>query len=130
MLGKAPADFNPIRDYYAFKAGYPVFRPKIVEPIYTPVKITQNETFPPASDDYLISLLQPRFQADDVPGFGGRAQELEKVFATLPRDNAAKLLTRLAARSPGDRVAGYFHGHLATATRNKLIKILAGSAAR
>ena len=89
-----------------------------------PIRITQNEPRVPVTDYYLMTLLEPRYRSDDVAGYGGRAREVEKVFRSLPLQEASPLLVRLLKRSEGDRVAAYFHGHLATATRKKLISIL------
>ena len=89
-----------------------------------PIRITQNEPYVPITDGYLISLLEPRFRADDVVGYGRRARELERVFGNLTLIEAVPLLVRLLSRKVGDRVAMLFHGHLATATRAKLISVL------
>jgi hypothetical protein len=125
MIAKAPAKFNPIRDYYQFKENLNDFDFKSDEPPGPlPIRITQNEAYVSISDDYLIGLLEPRFRADDVAGYGQRAQKLDQVFASLKLFEATPLIARLVSRRTGDRVAMLFHGHLATATRARLINIL------
>ncbi|HEX2758365.1 MAG TPA: hypothetical protein VHP60_07685, partial [Thermoanaerobaculia bacterium] len=42
------------------------------QPVSLPDRATAHEQRAPLSDSYLISLLQPRYAADDVPGFGAR----------------------------------------------------------
>jgi hypothetical protein len=92
--------------------------------VRVPIRITQHEPRVPVTDYYLITLLEPRYRSDDVVGYGGRARELEQVFGHMPAQEAILLLVRLLGRSHGDRVATYFHDHLATATRKKLINVL------
>jgi hypothetical protein len=125
LIAKAPAKFNPIRDYYKFKENLNDFDFRSDEPPGPlPIRITQNEAYVSISDDYLIGLLEPRFRADDVAGYGQRAQKLDQVFASLKLFEATPLIARLVSRRTGDRVAMLFHGHLATATRARLINIL------
>jgi hypothetical protein len=76
------------------------------------------------TDSYLVSLLQPRYAADDVAGFGARARKLEEVFRSARTAEALPLYPRLVARKPGDKVSMYFHDHLSTPTRTKLLQIL------
>jgi hypothetical protein len=126
MIGKAPAKFNPIRDYYAAQntlRDIPIDIP-IHEPVPVPIRIMQNEPYVLITDDYLISLLEPRYRADDIAGYGQRARKLEQVFGSLTLIEAAPLLVRLIMRKSSDRVPMLFHGHLHTATRAKLINIL------
>ena len=123
MIAEAPAQFNPIRDYYQFKNNLTDFGQERDE-TPGPVRVTQNESYVPINDGYLIRLLEPRFRADDVAGYGNRARELERVFGSLTLIEAAPLIARLVGRKVGDRVATLFHDHLATATRTKLINIL------
>lgn len=78
----------------------------------------------PLTDSYLISLLQPRYAADDVAGFGARAKKVEQVFQSTNMVEALPLFTRLVLRRPGDTVSTYFHDHLSTPTRTKLLQIL------
>jgi hypothetical protein len=80
----------------------------------------------PASDAYLLSLLQQRFRADDVAGYGGRVKKLQEYFVQLPRNDARTLLARLEARRSGDKVAQSFHDNLSTPTRTTLMGILRG----
>lgn len=125
MIAKAPAKFNPIRDYYSLKESLNDIPLHIDEPPGPPpIRITQNEPYVPITDWYLISLLEPRFRADDVGGYGQRARKLEQVFGRLTVIEATPLLVRLVSKMPGDRVAMLFHGHLATTTRAKLINVL------
>jgi hypothetical protein len=130
IIAHAPADFNPIRDYYDLKRGALPLNLKVVEEVRVPIRITQNEPRVPVTDYYLMTLLEPRYKSDDVAGYGGRAREVEKVFRGMPLQEASPLLVRLLKRSEGDRVAAYFHGHLSTATRKKLLGILITTAGR
>jgi hypothetical protein len=77
-------------------------------------------------DPYLLPILKQRFGADDVSGLGGRVKNLEEFFRHLRAVDARELLRRLEARRQGDQVAHYFHDHLSTATRNRLMGILRG----
>jgi hypothetical protein len=126
MIAKAPAAFNPIRDYFTLKENLNDIKLNDDVPGPVPVRITQNEPYVPITDYYLISLLEPRFRADDVAGYGERARKLEQVFGRLTVLEAAPLLARLVYKAHADKVAMYFHGHLSTATRKKLINILRG----
>lgn len=83
----------------------------------------------PLSDSYLISLLQPRYSPNDVAGFGARARKVERVFQSANVAEALPLFTRLVLRRPGDTVSTYFHDHLSTPTRTKLLQILQDRAA-
>jgi len=89
-----------------------------------PDRATVHEPGAPLSDSYLISLLQPRYAADDVVGFGGRARKLEEVFRSASMGQALALFPRLVGRLPQDKVSIYFHDHLSTPTRTKLRQIL------
>ena len=126
MLRDVPGRFNPIRAYYESR------EIKFIDPeiISVPYRITQKEVLPALTDDYLISILKPRFHASDVAGYGARARKLEQVFGSLKSFEAFPLFTRLTLRPNGDVVAGYFHHHLATQTRNKLLEILRGRLAQ
>ena len=90
---------------------------------------TALEERPPLTDTYLIELLQRRYARNDVPGFGGRARTVEQLFQSTSKTEAVPLLTRLTVRNSGEKVAMYFHDHLATATRTKLLQILQNRAA-
>lgn len=83
----------------------------------------------PLSDSYLISLLQPRYAPDDVAGFGARAKKVEQVFQSTNMVDALPLFARLVLRRSGDTVSTYFHDHLSTPTRTKLLQILQNRAA-
>ena len=76
------------------------------------------------TDSYLVSLLQPRYAANDVAGYGARARKLEEVFRSATKAEAIPLYPRLVMRKPGDKVATYFNDHLSTPTRTKLLQIL------
>ena len=89
-----------------------------------PYKISQSEARPPLTDALLIGILEQRFAATDVAGFGGRVKRLEQIFGTLSRVEAVPLLTRLELRPAGDKVATYFHSHLSTPTKTNLLQIL------
>jgi hypothetical protein len=89
-----------------------------------PDRVVAFEERVPLSDSYLISLLQPRYAANDVAGFGARVRRLEAAFQAVTTAEAIPLHLRLVMRAPGDKVAMYFHDHLSTATRTKLLQIL------
>ena len=89
-----------------------------------PDRATAHEPSAPLPDSYLISLLQPRYAADDVVGFGARARKLEEVFRSASMGQALALFPRLVGRLPQDEVSMYFHDHLSTPTRTKLRQIL------
>jgi len=94
------------------------------EPPTGPDRVTAHEQRMPLTDGFLISLLQPRFAANDVPGYGARARKLEQVILTVNKAEALPLRPRLTTRKAGDKVSMYFHDHLSTATRNKILQIL------
>lgn len=94
------------------------------EPESTPDRATAQEESVPLSDSYLISLLQPRYAADDVAGFGARARKLEQVVRSASVGQAIPLFPRLLTRRIGDKVSVLFHDHLSTATRTKVLRIL------
>ena len=100
-----------------------------VQEMYINDKAVAQDPGVPLSDSYLISLLQPRYAADDVAGFGARARKVEQVFQSASIAQALPLFTRLTLRRPGDKVAMYFHGHLSTPSRTKLLQILQNRAA-
>jgi len=94
------------------------------EPAAVPDRASAHEPSVPLTDSYLIRLLQPRYGADDVSGFGARAKTLERVFRSTSIVQALPLFTRLVVRKPADNVSMYFHDHLSTATRTKLLQTL------
>jgi hypothetical protein len=75
-------------------------------------------------DGYLLPVLQQRFRADDVAGFGGRVKKLEAMFRRLRSEQACELLSRLQTHKAGDKVYQAFQGNLSTATRNSLLNTL------
>lgn len=90
----------------------------------SPDRATAHEQSVPLTDSYLISLLQPRFAVDDVAGYGARARKVETVFESAGIVQALPLFARLVMRRPGDNISMYFHDHLSTPTRTKLLQIL------
>jgi hypothetical protein len=100
--------------------------PNIPDDDYTrgPDRKTTNEVRPPLTDGLLIDLLQRRYAANDVPGYGARERKVEEVFKTTNISEAIRLFTRLTLRNGADKVATYFHDHLSTASRTKLLQIL------
>jgi hypothetical protein len=99
-------------------------RPKVHEDIALSHQLSQRETRPPLTDDLLIRILKPRYNANDVGGYGGRAKLLENVFRGTNSAEAGPLYMRLVLHPPGDKVAMYFQSNLSTATRASLLKIL------
>ena len=94
------------------------------EPISAKYHSAEHETYPEPSDDYLADLLGRRYAKDDVAGYGGRVRELEDVFRHLSKGKAIGLYLRLVARVPGDKISMYFHDHLSTITRTKMLTIV------
>jgi hypothetical protein len=92
--------------------------------MYIGDKAVAHEARVPLTDSYLISLLQPRYAPDDVAGFGARAKKVEQVFQSTSVAQALPLFGRLVSRRAGDKVSTYFHDHLSTPTRAKLLQIL------
>ena len=93
-------------------------------------KVAAMESYPEPSDDYLAELLGRRYAKNDVAGYGGRVRELEQAFQRVSKGKALGLYSRLAARIPGDKVSMFFHDHLSTATRAKMLAILKSRAAK
>jgi hypothetical protein len=83
-----------------------------------------HETYPDPSDGYLADLLGRRYAKTDVAGYGGRVKELESVFRRVSQPKAINLYVRLSSRLPGDKVSMYFHDHLSTKTRTRMLEIL------
>jgi len=77
-----------------------------------------------SSFEYLVPILQQRFAANDVGGYGARVRKLEDIFNKLETFDARDLRARLEARSSGDKVAQYFYANLSTPTRLKLLGVL------
>jgi hypothetical protein len=76
------------------------------------------------SDSLLVEILEKRYAANDVVGFGGRVKRLEQLFRGANPLDARMLVPRLVNRRNGDKVSMYFHDHLSTATRTNLLGIL------
>jgi hypothetical protein len=86
-----------------------------------------KESYPEPSDEYLIRTLGRRYAANDVAGPTARARELTKDFqlGVQPKSPLARTLhARLESRKNGDKLSMYFHDHLSTAERTKLLGIL------
>ncbi len=94
--------------------------------LYIPPPPPPNPTFirVASPDVALLPLLERRFAANDVAGFGGRVRQVEQIFRGLDQLQARQLLDRLNFRRNGDKVSMYFHDHLSTATRTQLLDIL------
>jgi hypothetical protein len=78
----------------------------------------------PSLDPVLVPILEKRYAANDVAGFGGRVKRLEKLFGELDWTQAQALHGRLASRRNGDKVSMYFYDRLSSATRTHLLKTL------
>jgi hypothetical protein len=96
------------------------------EPVSVKYQSVEYETYPEPSDGYLVELLGRRYAKDDVAGYGGRVRELEDVFRHLSKGKAIVLYPRLVVRTPGDKISMYFHDHLSTITRMKMLTIVRG----
>lgn len=75
-------------------------------------------------DSVLVPLLKKRYAANDVAGYGGRARQLEAMFARLDELEADAYLRRLSVRKAGDAASMYFYDHLSRHERAKLLNIL------
>ena len=51
--------------------------------------MTQQDDPAPLPDEYLLSLLAPRYAAKDVAGSGGRERKLEEVFGSATHSQGA-----------------------------------------
>jgi len=74
-----------------------------MQDMYIEDKAIAHEPGVPLTDSYLISLLQPRYAADDVAGFGARARKVEQVFRSTSVAQALPLFARLRLRTPETR---------------------------
>ncbi len=99
-------------------------RPLASHPPTAPYRIAQNETMPEASDDYIVDVLKKRYAASDVAGYGGRLRELELVFREQRPQRARTRHGRLQSRMAGDPMSQFFHDHLSTSARVRLVAIL------
>ena len=75
-------------------------------------------------DALLVPILEKRYDANDVAGFGGRVKRLEEIFRGLDQLQAQQLNSRLIRRQAGDKVSIYFYDHLSSVTRMNLLNIL------
>jgi len=85
---------------------------------------SSHEVYPEASDESIMKLLEVRYAAKDVAGFGGRIATLEQMFSHMEKVRAKALLLRLQTRIAGDKMSVYFHDHLMGASRTKLLNLL------
>jgi hypothetical protein len=78
----------------------------------------------PPIDPYLLPLLQTRYNANDVAGYGGRFKKLQELFRRLYQPVAMALYSRLEHRKVGDMVSMAFYDHLSSEGRAVLLGIL------
>ncbi len=132
LLARSHAKFNPLRsfclltnqpDTYSWPAPDLSDIPLPVEPL-TPDRHVEYEKRPPLSDAVWIDILEPRFRAGDVAGYGARARRLELLAASANAAESLPMFVRLLLRAPGDRVAQLFHDHLSTALRQRVLSQL------
>jgi len=90
----------------------------------TSFQSSAHESYPEAGDIEILRLLEMRYHATDLAGFGGRVRKLEAIFRHTEPIRAKTLTQRLHHRNPGDRMSVVFHDHLARTTRNSLLGIL------
>ena len=97
------------------------------EEVSTSFRNSSQDSYPEPNDEYLIRTLGRRYAANDVAGPAARAKELTRDFqrGVPPKSPLARTLhARLESRKKGDKLSMYFHDHLSTATRTKLLGIL------
>jgi hypothetical protein len=83
---------------------------------------TLSVTLSPTNiDALLLPILQKRFAADDVQGYGGRANQLHQLFRKVDGDVIRGLLPRLERRKPGDKVSEAFYDILSAELRMSLL---------
>ena len=128
MLARSHARFNPLRAYFAivgegdnYEWPAPDLDIPAIEKISTPDRHVERETRPPLSDAVWIEILETRYRADDVAGYGARARRLERLVASANAAESLPMFARLLLRPPGDRVAQLFHDHLSTALRKRVL---------
>ena len=94
--------------------------------LYTPPPSPPNPTMIRIQnlDSLLVPILEKRYDANDVAGFGGRVKRLEEIFRGLDQLQAQQLNSRLIRRQAGDKVSIYFYDHLSSVTRMNLLNIL------
>lgn len=93
---------------------------------YTQLTFSAHDSIPALTDSKLLEILQIRYAANDVRGYGGRVKTLESLFGSTNQAEAITLFVRLTSNFATDKVAVYFHDHMneAASTRNNLLKIL------
>ena len=79
-------------------------------------------------DGTLVPILEKRYAANDVAGFGARVKQLEEIFRGLNQLDAQRLLDRLTFRRNGDKLSMAFHDALSKSTITNLLNILRGAA--
>jgi hypothetical protein len=132
MLARSQARFNPLRSYFLIVReadDYEWPAPDLSdlptrEEISIPDRHVEHETRPPLSDSLWIDILEPRFRADDVAGYGARARRLERLAASANAVESLPMFIRLLLNRPGDRVARLFHQNLSTALRKRVLNQL------
>jgi hypothetical protein len=129
MLARSHARFNPLRVYFALVNegdDYEWPAPDLSdiptrEEISIPDRHVAYETRPPLSDALWIEILETRYRADDVAGYGARARRLQHLAASANAAESLPMFARLLLRPPGDRVAQLFHDNLSTALRKQVL---------
>jgi len=98
--------------------------------LYFPPPAPPNPTFITVAslDPVLVPVLEKRYAANDVAGYGARVRQLEQIFRGANQLQAQQLIDRLTNRRNGDRVSMAFHDNLSAATRANLLGILRGGA--
>jgi hypothetical protein len=97
-----------------------------ITPMVRPLEagVLHVEVPPPTYDGVLLPLLEQQLRPGDTAGTGKRVTQLQEFFEKLDGQDARRLLDRLKARRPEDRVANLFHHVLHPATQGRLLKIL------
>jgi hypothetical protein len=124
IIGGLSEFYHAVKWWGTVEAEAPKIELKTTETFSGPERVIAHEERVALTDSYLISLLQPRYAFNDVARYGARARKLEQVFQSTNMAEAVPLKTRLLLRDPRDKVSTYFHDHLSTPTRTKLLQIL------
>ena len=123
------SDFYADKDLFAEVSAYGIRRPlsdktfRATERI-DPDRHVEMLAYPQPSERKLIATLKRRYAKSDVAGYIGRVRELEMDFTNLTQANAKSLYARLVLRKRADRISRYFHDHLSTLTRTRLLNII------
>ena len=129
LLARSHAKFNPLRVYFLLMNQPDTFewpapdldQLPVKEDVYVPVRQVAHETRPPLSDAVWLEILDQRFRADDVKGYGARARRLVELAASANAAESLPMFSRLLLRAPGDRVAKLFHDNLSTPLRKRVL---------